>query len=58
MAIACTKANTGLEDGVVAPGSVTTPLGTAFNGYTPDIDDGGELDRGNHQIHPQIKACP
>jgi hypothetical protein len=24
----------------------------------PDIDDGGALKNGNHQIHPQIKACP
>ena len=23
----------------------------------PDIDDGGELERGNHQIHPSIKDC-
>jgi hypothetical protein len=23
----------------------------------PDIDDGGELERGNHQIHPSIKSC-
>jgi hypothetical protein len=23
----------------------------------PDIDDGGELERGNHQIHPSIKTC-
>jgi len=23
----------------------------------PDIDDGGELEHGNHQIHPQIKQC-
>jgi len=57
MAIACTAANTPLEDGVVAPGTTTTALGTPFNGFTPDIDDGGELDRGNHQIHPQIKQC-
>jgi len=57
-AIACTAANTPLEDGVVAPGSPTTPLGTAFNGFVPFVDDGGELDRGNHQIHPQIKQCP
>jgi hypothetical protein len=24
----------------------------------PDIDDGGALKHGNHQIHPQIKDCP
>jgi hypothetical protein len=23
----------------------------------PDIDDGGELERGNHQIHLSIKSC-
>jgi hypothetical protein len=24
---------------------------------TPNIDDGGELLHGNHQIHPAIKHC-
>ena len=24
----------------------------------PDIDDGGDLDRGNRQIHPQVQSCP
>jgi hypothetical protein len=32
--------------------------GTAVFGVRrPDIDDGGELERGNHQIHPAIKNC-
>ena len=32
------------------------PLNTAL---TPDIDDGGDLFRGNHQIHPSLKkTCP
>jgi uncharacterized repeat protein (TIGR01451 family) len=29
----------------------------AFGVRAPDIDDGGELERGNHQIHPMIKQC-
>jgi len=60
-AIACTAANTSLRDGTtdpLAPRGVTTALGTAsFGVRAPDIDDGGELDRGNRQIHPQIKTC-
>jgi hypothetical protein len=28
-----------------------------FGVRAPDIDDGGELERGNHQIHPSIMAC-
>jgi hypothetical protein len=36
----------------------TVPNGTAaFGVRAPDIDDGGELERGNHQIHPAIKEC-
>jgi hypothetical protein len=36
----------------------TVPNGTAaFGVRAPDIDDGGELDHGNHQIHPAIKEC-
>jgi len=61
-AVACTEANTGLRDGTTsptAPEGVTSPLGSSFGGYVPDVDDGGELDRGNHQIHPaHMKACP
>jgi hypothetical protein len=31
----------------------------AVNAITPDIDDGGDLFRGNHQIHPSLKkTCP
>jgi len=34
------------------------PNGTAVFGVRPpDVDDGGELQRGNHQIHPTIKSC-
>jgi hypothetical protein len=34
------------------------PNGTAVFGVRPpDIDDGGELQRGNVQIHPMIKNC-
>jgi hypothetical protein len=36
----------------------TVPNGTAVFGVrAPDIDDGGELEHGNHQIHPAIKEC-
>ena len=60
-AIACTEANTSLRDGTtdpLAPRGVTTALGSpVFGVRAPDIDDGGELDRGNRQIHPQIKTC-
>lgn len=31
---------------------------SAFGVRPPDIDDGGELSRGNYQIHPSIKGCP
>jgi len=64
IAIACTKANTPLRDGTTDPlaaGGVTTDLGSAFppgSTYVPYVDDGGELDKGNRQIHPQIKQCP
>jgi hypothetical protein len=51
--IACTPGSTATQDG--APGA----LGSAVFGVrAPDIDDGGELDHGNHQIHPMIKDCP
>lgn len=44
---------TSVKDG--APG----PNGSAVFGVrAPDIDDGGEMDHGNHQIHPSIKPCP
>jgi hypothetical protein len=52
-AIACSPGSTTTQDG--APGA----LGSAVFGVrAPDIDDGGALDRGNHQIHPMIKSCP
>ena len=52
-AIACTTGSTATQDG--APGA----LGSAVFGVrAPDIDDGGELAHGNHQIHPMIKSCP
>jgi uncharacterized repeat protein (TIGR01451 family) len=59
-AIAASNTNTPLKDGaVLADGVTPVPLGTAVFGIrAPDIDDGGELERGNHQIHPSIKACP
>jgi hypothetical protein len=35
------------------------PNGTAVFGVrAPDIDDGGELQRGNQQIHPAVMQCP
>jgi hypothetical protein len=63
----CIAACHGLKyrDGVLASdidnncggaGTLTFPGGCPVR--QPDIDDGGELLHGNHQIHPQIKACP
>ncbi len=45
-------------NGINVRDGVDVPNGTAvFGERAPDIDDGGELERGNHQIHPSIKAC-
>jgi len=59
-AVAASKANTPLKDGALKVDGVTpVDLGAAaFGVRAPDIDDGGELDRGNRQIHPSIKSCP
>ena len=38
-----------------ATGTITFPGGTPVR--RPNIDDGGELERGNHQLHPSIKSC-
>jgi len=44
--------------GLTVQDGATVPNGTAaFGVRAPDIDDGGELERGNHQIHPSIKNC-
>jgi hypothetical protein len=47
---ACNGIN--VRDGADVPNGAV-----AFGVRAPDIDDGGELDRGNHQIHPGIKTC-
>jgi hypothetical protein len=48
-----------LKDGAIQPGGQPVPNGTAVFGVrAPDIDDGGEMTHGNHQIHPTIKLCP
>jgi len=58
-AISCAAGNTGLQDGAIGANGLAVPLGTAVFGLrAPDIDDGGEMDHGNHQIHPTIKDCP
>ena len=58
-AIACTPGTTRLEDGAVGQDGRAVPLGTpVFNVRPPNIDDGGEMNHGNHQIHPSIKDCP
>jgi hypothetical protein len=50
-----------VRDGVNIPntcggsGTLTFPGGAPVR--EPNIDDGGELERGNHQIHPGIKQC-
>jgi hypothetical protein len=45
-----------LDNNCGGQGTITFPGGAAVR--LPDIDDGGALKNGNHQIHPQIKACP
>jgi len=52
MAVAC---GAPFNDGVPSFTSVNDEQLAAI---PPDIDDGGELDHGNHQIHPMIKDCP
>jgi hypothetical protein len=47
---ACNGLN--VQDGATVPNGAA-----AFGVRAPDIDDGGELERGNHQIHPAIKKC-
>jgi len=45
-------------NGVDVRDGADVPNGTAAFGVRgPDIDDGGELQRGNHQIHPAVKPC-
>jgi len=45
-------------NGIKVQDGATVPNGTAaFGVRPPDIDDGGELDRGNYQIHPSIQSC-
>jgi hypothetical protein len=45
-------------NGINVRDGVDVPNGTAvFGQRAPDIDDGGELERGNHQVHPAIKNC-
>ena len=41
----------------VQDGASVTNGAPAFGVRAPDIDDGGELDRGNYQIHPSILNC-
>jgi hypothetical protein len=44
--------------GINVQDGASVPNGTAaFGVRAPDIDDGGVLERGNHQIHPSIMAC-
>jgi hypothetical protein len=52
-AIAASAANVPIKDG--APGANGSAV---FGVRAPDIDDGGEMTHGNHQIHPSIKECP
>jgi len=51
-----TDAPDGAVDG--SGNRVSTVNGTAVFGVrAPNIDDGGILEHGNHQIHPSIKSC-
>ena len=46
------------SDGAVLLDGTAVPNGTqVFGVRPPDIDDGGVMDHGNHQIHPAIKPC-
>jgi hypothetical protein len=57
-AIAATGVNAPLTDGAVTAAGSPVPLGTAVFGVRPpDVDDGGEMLHGNHQIHPQTQEC-
>jgi hypothetical protein len=57
-AIAATPTNTHLTDGAVDASGDAVPLGTpVFGVRRPDVDDGGEMQHGNHQIHPGHKPC-
>jgi hypothetical protein len=57
-AIAASAASTALSDGALGPDNKPVPLGTAVFGVrAPDIDDGGVMNHGNHQIHPGHKLC-
>ena len=38
------------------PGTIVFPGGAPVR--LPDIDDGGELEKGNQQLHPTVTACP
>ncbi len=45
-------------DGAVLIDGTPVPNGTpVFGVRPPDIDDGGVMDHGNHQIHPALKPC-
>ncbi len=45
-------------NGINVQDGASVPNGTAaFGVRAPNIDDGGELERGNHQIHPAIMPC-
>jgi uncharacterized repeat protein (TIGR01451 family) len=44
--------------GINVQDGASVPNGTAaFGVRAPDVDDGGELLHGNHQIHPSIRDC-
>jgi hypothetical protein len=42
-------------NGSATTGTITFPGGCPVR--SPNVDDGGELQRGNEQIHPMIKSC-
>ncbi len=47
-----------LQDGAILLDGTAVPNGTAVFGVRPpDIDDGGVMEHGNHQIHPAIRPC-
>jgi hypothetical protein len=58
----CSTANKALRATVACKDALTEVIPCTLDctgGATPapDIDDGGDLDRGNRQIHPTVQVC-
>jgi hypothetical protein len=58
--VGCNTPNTCISDDSCTQGGPATPTITFPGGCPvrlPNIDDGGDMLHGNHQIHPAIKEC-